>query len=387
VIWRPKSMRGRLALAYGATFALLLALHDVAVYAWVRHEAFEALEHEWTKGVPPGQVDRGAKWQKEVASVEHELMEVVANMLLVGTPGVMVAALLGFLLARRALAPVDRLAGHAERITAERLSERIPVDDPDDELGRLAVTFNSMTGRLEASFGALRRFTANASHELRTPLTALKTVGEVALRDGRDAAALRDVIGSMLEEIDGLTRLVESLLVLARADDGKLRPDLAPADLSQLARRVVDQLAPLADERRHRVATALDAALPVRADAVLMRRAIANLLDNAIKYSPPGSEIAVRASARGAEGVLEIVDQGPGIARADQERLFERFHRLDRSRTRAADSTASSGGAGLGLALARKTVEAHGGRIEVESEAGEGATFRIVLPIRTGGAG
>ena len=376
--WRPRSMRARLALAYAGTFALLLALHDVAIYAWVRHEAFEALEHEWTRGVPPEEVDRGPKWQAEVASVEHELDEVIAAMLLLGAPGAALAGLLGFLLARRALAPVDRLASHAERITAERLSERIPVADPNDELGRLAVTFNAMTARLDQSFGALRRFTANASHELRTPLTAMRTVGEVALRDGRDATALRDVVGSMLEEIDGLTRLVESLLTLARADDGKLRPELAEADLAQMARRVVDQLAPLADERRQRVASELDAPLPVRADAVLLRRAIANLLDNAIRYSPPGSAIAVRATARDGEGALEVVDAGPGIAPADQERLFERFHRLDASRTR---DGATGEGAGLGLALARKTVQAHGGRIEIDSAPGEGATFRIVLPL------
>jgi heavy metal sensor kinase len=380
VIRRPHSVRIRLALAYAATFGFLLVAHDIGAYAWVRHEVFEALDHEWDKGAAPGQVDRGPAYQKKAASVEHELHELAVVLLLIIVPGALAAGVCGWLLARRAFAPVDGLSAHAARITADRLSERIPVANPEDELGRLAAIFNAMIGRLDASFGALRRFTANASHELRTPLTALRTIGEVGIREERDAAGLRDVVGSMLEEIDGMTQLVDSLLTLARADDGTSRLELVECDLSELARQVIEQLAPLAEEKRQQFVAELAAPVKVKADAVLMRRAIANLVDNAIKYSPQGATIRVASRQGSSDRAVEVSDHGPGIALADQERIFERFHRVDPSRARDPAFRDPRGGSGLGLALARATVVAHGGRIEVQSAEGAGATFRIVLP-------
>ncbi len=380
--WRPKSVRVRLALAYSATFGVLLLLHDMAVYGWVRHEAFEALEEQGARDAASVPIVRGPAYDTQSASVEQELGELVMALLLVIAPGMLLAGAAGYLLAKRALAPVDRLTTHAARITADRLDERVPVANPDDELGRLATTMNAMIARLDASFAALRRFTADASHELRTPLTALRAIGEVSLRERRDPEALREAMGSMLEELDGLTHLVESLLTLARSDDGSHPLEIDDADLSELARRVVDQLATLADEKRQRLIIDLDAPLPVRVDRSLVRRAIANLLDNAIRYSPPGTAITVRSRPIATRCVVEVMDQGPGIAPDDQASIFERFRRLDSSRTRDPAVDGASGGAGLGLALARATIEAHGGAIEVDSAVGAGATFRIVLPNR-----
>ncbi|MBL8843358.1 MAG: HAMP domain-containing protein [Planctomycetes bacterium] len=380
--WLPRGLSARFAARSALAFALLLVVHDVAIYAWVRHEVYEALQEEWDRGVPPERIDRGPAWERKVAGVEHELDELIAAMLLVIVPGSLLAGAFGFVLSRRSLAPVGELARHAERITAERLSEKLVVADPEGELGRLASTFNGMTARLDASFAALRRFTANVSHELRTPLAAVRAIGEAGLRRPGDAAALRDVVGSMLEEVDGLSRLVESMLELARADDGRLQLSVVAVDLAELATEVVEQLAPLAEEKRLRVRVESPSPSRCVADRSLVRRAIANLLDNAIKHSPAEGEIVLRARGAGEEALLEVLDEGQGIAPADHARIFERFLRLDASRARDPTAGHAHGGAGLGLALARASIAAHGGRIEVESDVGAGARFRIALPSR-----
>jgi len=282
-------------------------------------------------------------------------------------------ALGGLFIARRSLAPLARLAEAAQRINAEKLHERLPVEGASHELDQLATAFNATFARLEDSFDRLRRFTADASHELRTPLTALRTVGEVGLRGERDAAGYREVIGSMLEEVDGLTRLTDELLLLARADAGEAKLRHEPVDLAELARGVAAYVAVLAEEK----AQSLDVAtspVAVMADRTLLRQALVNLVVNAVKYAPTGSRIRIGAARRGSEAVLEVGDEGPGIAGEHHARLFERFYRVDKSRSRAL------GGTGLGLALVKWSAEAHGGRVELDSELGRGSTFRVVLP-------
>ena len=201
----------------------------------------------------------------------------------------------GYFLAGRVLAPVGAMADKAREITAESLAERLPVDNAEDEFGRLATVFNDTLSRLQDAFERLRRFTADASHELRTPLTAMRSVGEVALRNTLDAGAYRDVIGSMLEEVDRLTRLVESLLILTRADSGKIQLAPETLDLGGLAGNVIDQLRVLADEKQQDLT--LQAPIPVHAmgDAALLRHALMNLIHNAIKYTPNGGTITVEA--------------------------------------------------------------------------------------------
>ena len=318
---------------------------------------------------------------RPVTGVRAELSRLLLA-LAMGIPvGIGLAALGGWLLARRALAPVADLAEGARRITAERLAERLPVDDPADEVGRLAIVFNETLSRLEQSFERLKRFTADASHELRTPLTALRSVGEVGLREPREPAAYREIVGSMLEEADRLARLVESLLTLSRADAGQVRLDRRPVDLAEVGREVATQLSVLAEEKGQAVTVDAPAAVPLEGDRTVLRLAVVNLFDNAVKHSPAGAPVRLAVSARDGSAVLEVADRGPGIPPEHHERVFDRFYRVDEARTR------ESGGAGLGLAIARWAVEAHGGRLELESEVGKGSTFRVVLPRKGGTEG
>ncbi|HKA56709.1 MAG TPA: ATP-binding protein, partial [Candidatus Binatia bacterium] len=313
-----------------------------------------------------------------VARSEARLRRELSELFLVlgfGLPvAVGIAGFGGYGLARRALVPVSQMADRARTITAERLSERLPVVNPDDELGQLAAVFNDTFARLEQSFEQLRRFTADASHELRTPLTAIRSVGEVGLRERRDERAYREIIGSMLEEADRLAHLVDSLLTLSRADAGQVKLTLSRVDLVELAREVTSHLGVLAEEKRQSLA--LDATAPVfaAADRLVFRQAVINLVDNAIKYSPEGGRVRIAVRDQSQGPALEVIDSGPGIAAEYREHIFDRFYRVDKARSRA------MGGTGLGLAIARWAVEAHGGRLELESEEGRGSTFRIVLP-------
>ena len=281
----------------------------------------------------------------------------------------------GYFLAGRVLAPVGGMAEKAREITAESLAKRLPVDNAQDEFGRLATVFNDTFSRLEDAFERLRRFTADASHELRTPLTAMRSVGEVALRNTLETAAYRDVIGSMLEEVDRLTRLVESLLILTRADSGKVQLTPEKLDLGALAGNVIDQLRILADEKQQHLS--LEAPIHVHAvgDAALIRHALMNLIHNAIKYTPNCGAITVGVNALDSgQAVIEVRDTGPGVPAAHRDRIFDRFYRVDASRSR------EEGGVGLGLAIARWAIEANSGRIDLVSDGRSGSSFRVLLP-------
>jgi heavy metal sensor kinase len=277
------------------------------------------------------------------------------------------------LLTGRLLGPLSRLAARARQITAEQLHERLPAA-PTVEVEQLREAFNETLARLERSFDQLRRFTADASHELRTPLTALRAVGEVGLRGARTPEQYREVIGSMLEEVDRLSRLADELLTLARGESGEARLRPEPLDLAALAAELAAEIGILAEERGQRVETAVRGPVPVTADRVAVRQAVLNLVDNAIKYAPKGSRVLVRTGSTAAAAWVEVVDEGPGIAAEHRERVFDRFYRVDKSRSREV------GGTGLGLSLAKWAAEAHGGRVELESEEGRGSTFRFVLP-------
>lgn len=308
--------------------------------------------------------------------VDRELAVLFLVLALALPAAVGLAATGGYLIARRALAPVTRMVARARRITAERLQERLQVENPEDELGHLAAAFNEMFTRLERSFEQLRQFTADASHELRTPLTALRTVGEVGLRSVRDEPHLRDVIGSMLEEADRMTQLVDSLLALTRADSGHWTEAKERFDLRDLALDVAGHLGPLAEEKGQTLElTAQASKAPVFADRTRLRQALINLIDNAVKYTPSGGTIRVDTGQQGTRALLAVIDSGPGISEEHQPRVFDRFYRVDPSRTR------DSGGLGLGLAIARWAVESQGGHIELESHVGHGSTFRVVLPL------
>jgi len=286
------------------------------------------------------------------------------------------AIVAGYFLAGHVLAPVGAMADKARAITAESLAERLPIENSRDEFGRLATVFNETLTRLNDSFERLRRFTTDASHELRTPLTAMRSVGEVALREIREPAAYRDVIGSMLEEVDRLTRLADSLLTLTRAESGKINLTSEVSDVGELTRNVADQLRVLAEEKQQSLR--IETANPSRVlcDPAILRLGLTNLLHNAIKYTPAGGAIRVGVNATVAgQATIEVQDTGPGIPAAHQQKVFERFYRVDAGRSR------DMGGVGLGLAIARWAVEANGGRIELESEEEKGSLFRVVLPL------
>jgi heavy metal sensor kinase len=284
------------------------------------------------------------------------------------------AALGGHWLARRALRPLDQMARQAEGITADRLGERLPVENPDDELGHLARVINLMLARVEASFTQLRRFTADASHELRTPLTAIRSVGEVALQQARSPEGYRETLGSMLEEVTRLSRLVDSLLVLSRADasDTVLNPQLV--DLRQVARETASFLEALAEEKDQELEVSGPSGVQVEVDPLIFRQSLLNLLDNAIKYSPASSSIQMSVSADGPHAIVDVTDSGSGIPNEHQAGIFERFYRADASRSRG------EGGVGLGLSIARWGVAAHGGELSLLRSDRSGSTFRIRLP-------
>lgn len=297
--------------------------------------------------------------------------------LIAGLPlALALAGLGGYLLAKHALSPIERMARRAHEINAERLSARLDVENPHDEIGHLASAFNETLARLERSFEELRRFTSDASHELRTPLTALRSVGEVGLRTSATAEHYREVIGSMLEEAQRLTRLVETLLAMARADAGQIR--LTPTGIAVLpfAREVASILDVLAEEKGQRVSIEGDESARVWADPTVLRQVLINLLDNAIKYSPAGGRISVRVMpAAGSIITIEVEDSGPGIPSEHRERIFDRFYRVEDARSR------EGGGAGLGLAIAKWGAEAHGGRLELISASPDGGClFRLSLP-------
>ena len=297
----------------------------------------------------------------------------VVLILLLGLPlAVATAGLGGYTVARRALAPIERMTERAQTITAERLSDRLPVSNPDNEMGRLARVFNATLGRLEASFDQMRRFTADVSHELRTPLTAIRSVGEVGLRGRRDEETYRAIIGSMLEEVDRLAGLVDRLLTLSRAEMGQARLSIEPVALTDLAESVAADLAVLAEEKAQSVVVEPHGAPHARGDRMMLRQALINLVDNAIKFSPPGTRIAIRVFESAGNAIVEVVDKGPGIPHAVREHIFDRFFR--------APAALDAQGSGLGLSIAKSAVEANAGLLTLEGSGETGSTFRISVP-------
>jgi len=304
----------------------------------------------------------------------REQIRTVALILLLGLPvAVATAGLGGYMLARRALAPIERMTERAETLTAERLSERLPVSNPDNEMGRLATVFNATLARLEASFEQMRRFTADVSHELRTPLTAIRSVGEVGLRGRREEGDYRAIIGSMLEEVDRLAGLVDRLLALSRAEIGVAARSIEPVALKDLAASVVADLAVLAEEKSQQLVIEAHGSPRGRGDRLMVRQALINLVDNAIKFAPAGTAIVIRVVESTADATIDVIDRGPGIAAAAREHIFDRFFRAN-------SAPADVVGTGLGLSIAKSAVETSGGTLTLQQTDEHGSTFRIRLP-------
>jgi heavy metal sensor kinase len=295
--------------------------------------------------------------------------------------GIPIALLLGsyggLYLANQALRPVDRITRGAEQIAAGDLSERVPVPGTTDEIGRLATTFNHMISRLEAAFERQKQFTSDASHELRTPLAVMRGDIEITLRRERSAEEYKRVLTSNLEEIVRLSRLVEDLLTLARADAGRVELRREPVDLDELCRKMVEYISPLAHQQEQTLSyDGPERAVTVNADFVRIKQLLLNLLDNAIKYTDSHGRIALGLRTENNEAVITVSDTGRGIPSEDLPQIFDRFFRRS---AKTADRSAS--GFGLGLSIVKWIVNSHGGRIEAESDIGKGTTITVRLPL------
>jgi two-component system OmpR family sensor kinase len=304
------------------------------------------------------------------------------QILLLSVPLVIIlSAAAGYFLAQKSLRPVGDMAQTVERITSANLDERLAVANRSDEFGRLGETFNRLLDRLEQAFGNQQRFMADASHELRTPLSVALTAAQVTLQNPqRNASDLREAMSVVEEQLRRLKRIVEDMFILAQADAGAYQASIAPVYLTDIADEALRAARVLAREKNISVKDSRsDRDLEFTGDEGLLRQLMLILLDNAIKYTPAGGLVNLTLETAGDGYVLEISDNGPGIAAEDQPMIFERFYRSDKARSRRNAGTGS--GAGLGLAIARWIASLHGGTIDVTST-GTGATFRVWLPHR-----
>ncbi|TAL12494.1 MAG: HAMP domain-containing protein [Nitrospirae bacterium] len=308
----------------------------------------------------------------------EEMLQRLLLVLLVSLPVALAVALGGgWFLAGRALRPVDAITLAAQRLAEGDLTQRLAVSQAQDEIGRLSATFNAMIARLETSFRQVRQFSADASHELRTPLTVMKGETELALRRARPAEDYRLVLESNLEEIDRMVRIVDELLFLSRADLGEVRIESRPVRLDALVEDVQRQAVVLGQERDVQVMMGTMEPVTVQGDELRLRELLLNLVDNAVKYSRPGEKVELALARDGATARLSVADRGIGISAEAQGRIFDRFYRTDEARAHAPKGT------GLGLAICKWIVEAHHGRIEVQSAVGQGAKFTVILPVVT----
>ena len=309
----------------------------------------------------------------------EQMMEGIRQMFTIAIPLlILVAAVSGWFLAQRSLAPVGSMATHAAVISATNLHERLPVSG-GEELVRLATVINDLLDRLERSFEQQRRFMADASHELRTPTAIVRTEADVTLsREHRGEGEYRDSVRIMRDASHRLARIVDDLFLLARADAGHLVLRRAPVYLEEVVDTATRSVRHIAEQKGVKIALDDLVEAPTQGDADLLGRLILNLLDNAIKHSPAGGTIHVSLSRRDVAYQVSVRDEGPGIPAESRERVFERFFRADEARVR--DEGGNSTGAGLGLAIARRIAEMHGGTLElVDSRPGH-TEFRFLLP-------
>jgi signal transduction histidine kinase len=280
----------------------------------------------------------------------------------------------GWVVAGRVLRPIGRITSVARDIQATDLSRRIELPGPDDELKQLADTFDAMLARLDAAFAAQRQFVADASHELRNPLAIIRTNVDVALADPEaDPDDLRHTITVVKRASDRMARLVDDLLALARRQEPTLEHE--PVDLGAAVAEASDDFVVPAAARNIVLDRAIAPGVIVIGDRDALKRAVANLLENAVRLAPAGSRIRLATGGEGDRAWIAVADEGPGIAPEDQPHVFDRFWRADKARSRA------DGGTGLGLAIVRQIAESHGGQVRLQSKPGVGSSFVIWLPV------
>lgn len=306
----------------------------------------------------------------------HEALATLRWALFAMVPfSLLIAGIGGYWIAGRALRPVDEVARLAREIEATNLSRRLPAPKSDDELGSLVDTFNQMIGRLEGAFESMRRFTADASHELKTPLTIMRTAIEVDLGRDRTAEEHRRTLRSLLQEVEGMSRIVGNLLFLARVDAGSLGIERKRVCLDEIAGEVVEAMRPVAEAHGVELSLRRSEPVPVLGDERWLRQMLCNLVDNGILHGGSKGKVEISLEGRDGWAVLSVQDSGPGISKEDRTRIFERFYRADNARA------CEGGGAGLGLPIAVWVAQSHGGSLTVDSEVGRGSVFRVALPI------
>jgi two-component system, OmpR family, sensor kinase len=305
-----------------------------------------------------------------------EALENLFSIFLVLIPIALAVSVFGGLyLSNVSLRPVDEVTTRARRITAENLDQTIPHRVVNDEIGRLVSTFNDMIQRLHSSFAQVRQFSADASHELRTPLTVMRGEIEVALRSSKTPEEYRRVLESSMEEIMRMSLIIENLLTLAKADQGTHDLHFSEVNLATLVQELFDDSEILAEEKHIRVTLEKNDSITIVGDQVRLRQLFLNLIDNAIKYTPDGGAVTLSVERHNGTALFRVADTGIGIPPGEIARVFDRFYRVDKARSR------DIGGTGLGLSIAKWIAELHRGTITIHSELDRGSTFTVELPI------
>lgn len=359
---------------------LALAAPGADSMTWFRTGTGEA---DWRARLAYSDLPVGARHftievAEPLAVVEGSLQRLAVVLALAVPLTLGLAALGGYWLSGRALAPVERITADARAISVQNLSDRLAVPPAHDELRQLSETLNAMLERIERSVGQIRQFTADASHELRSPLALIHTAAEFSLRRERPHEELVDALRKILRESTRTGQIVDNLLLLARADADTSAFEPVVLDLAAVCRDVAEQGRVLGDARRLEVTADLSIGrVDVKGDEPSLRRLLLILVDNAVKYTPDGGRVRMALATDRQDAIVSVTDTGVGIAEEDLPRVFDRFWRADKVRSRAL------GGTGLGLSIARWLVEQHGGAITVESVVGQGSTFTIRLPVAT----
>ncbi len=319
----------------------------------------------------------GDPWMMRVITIHQPYADALAALkwiIFTALPAVVALLVVGvYAITRRWLKPLDRMAAAAALVSADDLGRRLPIPAQDDELGRIATVFNLTLDRLEASFTALDRFVADASHELRTPLTTLRSVGEVGLRGRRTADEYREIIGSMLEEAQRLQELVQRLLDLAAAEGGAPQVRRSLVRVDRAVASWVGDFAVLAEARDQRLVVEASEC-EAETDPVILRQALQNLVENALKFSPEGATVSIHVAARDGSCEVSVSDRGPGLSEDQRAHLGDRFYRPDSGRGR------TEGGFGLGLSLTKAYMRMLGGSLEYAPALPRGSVFRLRLP-------
>jgi len=327
-------------------------------------------------GPPPGIQPAALVIARSTKQIDQALAGLVRTLIIAVPLALGLAAAGGIFLARRALKPVDKIAQTAQEIGEGDLSQRINVNTKD-ELGRLAATLNEMIGRLEKAFQRQKQFTSDASHELRTPLAVIEAESTLSLQKERPSSDYQQSLEIISQESRQMSSLIDQLLTLARADAGKEQWNFTEVDLGKLIGNLSKDVEILCQEKGLSFLLGQTQDLMVKGDKARLRGLFMNLLDNAIRYTPSPGTVSVSLRREGQMSVVAITDTGVGIPAEDIPFIFERFYRVDKSRSRA------EGGSGLGLAICRHIAEAHGGKIEVESQVGAGSTFLVWLTLQS----